>query len=107
MTIMTKQLQVTAEAEENIANINCTFADRNGENPSKGFSKLSKVIRKMLLAAGTADGFNASKTLVKKSSRFKIGCQRSRAIGDQSAAERLLFCVNFHSDSKADRQRTL
>ena len=60
MTIMTKQLQVTAEAVENIANINSTFADRNGENTSKGFFRLSKVIRKMLLAAGTADGFNRS-----------------------------------------------
>ena len=59
MSIMTKQLQVTAEAVENIANINSTFADRNGESTSKGFSKLSKVIRKMLLAAGTADGINA------------------------------------------------
>ena len=59
MTIMTKEIQVTAQAVENVANINSTFADRNRENPCKGFSKLSKVIRYYLLAAGTADGFNA------------------------------------------------
>jgi len=79
MTIMTKQLQVTAEAVENIANINSTFADRNGENPSKGFSKLSKVIRKMLLAAGnhplfaTVQNSNQSASLNLSSSIIQNG----------------------------------
>ena len=57
MNIMTRQLQVSAEAVENMATINSSFADKNGENPPKGFSKLSKVLRKTLLAAGTVDGF--------------------------------------------------
>jgi len=39
--------------------------------------------------------------------RFKIGCQRSRSIRDQSEAERFLFCVNLNSNSKADRKRIL
>ena len=46
MKIMTKHLQVQAEAVENMANINSTSSERGKGNPSKGFAKLSKVTPK-------------------------------------------------------------